>query len=146
MNILFYDCLLKYIFSNLTCKFFILWVHLFQCFLCLLTTLAIPILCSTPGVNIFTLYVYKRASPLWFVLNLKPEVMINGSDYFLAVSYWLSLSLISELLSQGDASRVKTGGGELGGEPKKSLIEVLPFILKLFNCECTWKNCLKTVI
>lgn len=121
-------------------------VSFFQCFLRSLITLAIPSLGSTPGVNIFTPFcvcVYKRVSPLWFVLNLKPEVTINGSDYFLAVSYWLSLSLISELLSQGDAGRVEIGGGEQAGRwggAEEKLDRSLAVYLKAALTECTWRG------
>lgn len=109
---------------------------LFQCFLCSLITLAIPSLCSTPGLNIFTPFVcvYKHVSSLWFVLTLKAEVTINGSDHFLAVSYWLSLSLISELLSQGDASRARIGGGA-----EQMLHRNLAVYLKASLTECTWR-------
>lgn len=54
--------------------------------------------------------VYKRVSPLWFVLNLKPE----SDDQWLRLfpcCQLLTFSLISELLSQGEASRVEIGGG-----------------------------------
>lgn len=110
-----------------------------QHFLCSLIPLAIPSLCSTPGVNIFTplcVCVYTSVPLLWFVLNLKPEVTINGSDYFLAVNYWLSLSLVSELLSQGDASRVEIGGGD-----EEKLDRSLAVYLKAtWGTECTHKE------
>lgn len=149
MNISFSDCFLRYICNYLTCNLFTLGLCLFQRFLCSLITWAIPRLYSTPGVNTFTLLcvrVYKRVSPLWFVLNLKLEVTINGSDYFLAVSYWLSLSLVSELLSQGSASRVETEAGEQarrwGGAAEK-LDMSLAVYLKASWTKCIWRKTIK---
>lgn len=77
---------------------------------------------------------FISVSSLWFVLTLKAEVTINGSDYFLAVSYWLSLSLIPELLSQGDASRVGMGGGA-----EQMLHRNLTVYLKASLNERTWR-------
>lgn len=111
---------------------------------CLLTTLAIPTLCSTPGVNIFTLFCVCISMHLPFGL------------YWIWSLKWRSMAQIISLLSaidflsawyQSSFPRVMLagwkwegwGGREMRGSWRK-LDRSLAIYLKASQTECTWRR------
>lgn len=141
-------CLLKCIFSDLICKLLpgcIFFSVFFLCAcVCLLTTLAIPTLCSTPGVNIFTLFCVCISMHLpfglYWIWSLKWRSMAQIISLLSAIDFlsaWYQSSFPRVILARWKWEG--WGGREMRGSWRK-LDRSLAIYLKASLTECTCRR------